>query len=175
MIINKISARPMYRTDELVIECPKGELSSLIKVLEASDIRTGENYDLTLLPHSEKRSLDANSYCWKLCDLIARKIQSTKEEVYRIHVTRVGPFDDVAVQTSRVPVWCKNWESQGDGWIAEVRPDCKIKGCTKVRTYYGSSVYNSAEMSRLIDDIVDEAVNLGIPTTLSEEEREKLC
>ena len=32
--------------------------------------------------YKEKRSLNANAYAWKLMDLIAEKIGSTKDEVY---------------------------------------------------------------------------------------------
>ena len=40
----------------------------------------------------------------------------------------------------------------------------KLEGYENVFAYYGSSTYNTTEMSRLIDYVVDEAKELGIET-----------
>ena len=49
------------------------------------------------------------------------------------------------------------------GWLADTTPS-KIKGCTNVILYYGSSTYDTAQMSRLINLIVDECKEAGIET-----------
>ena len=36
-----------------------------------SSIRPGKTYDVTIKPHRERRSLDANAYCWVLLDKLA--------------------------------------------------------------------------------------------------------
>ena len=46
----------------------------------------------------------------------------------------------------------------------------KLEGYTNVRNFYGSSAYDKAQMSRLIDLIVQEAKQLGVET-LSESEK----
>jgi hypothetical protein len=43
--------------------------------------------------YHEKRSLDANAYCFVLCQKIANVIRSTKEEVYRKAIKEVGTFE----------------------------------------------------------------------------------
>ena len=48
------------------------------------------------------------------------------------------------------------------------------KGFTNVITYYGSSSYNTAEMTKLIDLIVQECKQLGIETKTPEELRSLL-
>ena len=40
----------------------------------------------------------------------------------------------------------------------------KIPGCTNVTLWYGSSVYDTRQMSALIDSLIQEAESLGIPT-----------
>jgi hypothetical protein len=45
----------------------------------------------------------------------------------------------------------------------------KIEGCTNVVLYYGSSTYDKAQMSRLINNIVEECRQLGIETKSAEE------
>ena len=58
----------------------------------------------------------------------------------------------------------KKWNKRGLGWIAEIIGESKIPGYTNIMTYFGSSVYDTSEMSRLIDGLVSEAEYLGIET-----------
>ena len=50
----------------------------------------------------KKRSLDANAYCWVLCNNIANELSkneiTTKEEVYRDAILQVGSFEPFIVQ-----------------------------------------------------------------------------
>lgn len=126
--------------------------------------------ELIIRPIRHKRSVDANAYMWVLCDKIARVIRSTKEEVYREHIMSRGRFRDAAVAmgapTQELVEW---WEHRGDGWIAEIRPDCDIQGHNKVRLYKGSSVYDTKEFAYLLDGIVEEAKAFGIETATPDE------
>jgi len=54
------------------------------------------------------------------------------------------------------------WENQGLGFL--VQEVCKKDKCVKVHCYYGSSTYDSKEMSLLIDLLVGLAQSLGIET-----------
>lgn len=40
----------------------------------------------------------------------------------------------------------------------------KLKGCNNLILYYGSSTYNTEQMSRLIDNIVQDCKAVGIET-----------
>lgn len=124
--------------------------------------------EATIEPERKKRSLDANSYFWVIADRIADAIGTTKLEVYRDAVHSVGVFDYVAVTDRAVGTFVHNWQLKGLGWIAEVE-DSKIDGCKKVCCYYGSSTYNSKQMSRLIDYIVEEAKAVGVDTMTPDE------
>lgn len=116
-------------------------------------------------PH---RSLDANAYLWVLCDKISDAIHVTKEETYRQAIRQVGVFHDGAFQTKDVPQIVRMWSENGIGWFVDVF-DSKLTGCRKLRFYHGSSLYDSKQMSRLIDYVVDEAKNLGIDTATPDE------
>lgn len=124
---------------------------------------SGKEMDVEIFPRKKKRSLDANAYMWVLCDKIAKAIRSTKEEVYREVVHSVGVFDYIAVVDKAVDKFVDNWKSRGTGWLAEAE-ESTIYGCKKVCVYYGSSTYDSKEMSRLIDEVVHRAAELGIET-----------
>ncbi len=125
----------------------------------------------TLAPEKNKRSNDANSFCWALCDEIARKIQGTKEEVYRDAIKDVGTFQTVSVLNEAADKFIRVWETQGLGWPAIKMNE--YAGRTYVMAFYGSSAYDTKEMSRLIDYLVQEAKNLDIET-ISDREKSLL-
>lgn len=124
-------------------------------------------YDMDIRRHYEKRSLSANAYAWTLLDKIAQAIRSTKEEVYREIIKRVGVFQDLYVPTDQAYAFCKAWQSNGTGWPTEMLGD--TNGYSAIRAYVGSSQYNKQEMGRFIDEIVDECATLGIETMTPDE------
>jgi hypothetical protein len=117
---------------------------------------------LSIEKQKKRRSLNANAYCWILCQKIAEKVGTTKEIVYRKNIREVGSFEVVEVSSAAVPRFIERWHSNGLGWIAE--PYSEENGFTSVIAYYGSSTYDTHEMSRLIDALVTEAKELGIET-----------
>lgn len=145
----------------ILIEVSKPTANELSTLIE--NINKG-GYVLTIEKPKRQRSLNANSYCWVLCDKIAKKINSTKEDVYRNVIHDVGVFEIVPVMDKGVERWISNWGHNGIGWIAEDMGKSDQEGYTNVCNYYGSSVYDSAEMARLIDEIVIEAKELEIET-----------
>lgn len=122
-----------------------------------------------LKEHKRKRSLDANSYCWVLCKKIADALRITKEEVYRKAINEVGKFEILPIKDEAVRTFINAWSSKGIGWICEVFNKSKLDGYTNVIAYYGSSIYDTKEMSILIDNIVQEAKHLGIDTMTPDE------
>ena len=111
-----------------------------------------------------RRSLDANAYCWVLIDKIAQKTRQRPVDVYRHAIKEIpGNSTLVCVQDKAKDVLQQQWQAKGLGWQTEELPS-KIEGCTNIMLYYGSSVYNTTQMSLLIDSIVDEAKELGIET-----------
>ena len=122
-----------------------------------------------LKEHKKKRSLDANSYCWILCKKIADVLRITKEEVYRKAISEVGKFEILPIKNEAVNTFISAWSSKGIGWICETFNKSKLEGYTNVIAYYGSSIYDTKEMSILIDNIVQEAKQLNIETMTPDE------
>lgn len=125
-------------------------------------IRNGK-YELCLQKVKKKRSLNANAYMWKLCDEIAKAIGTTKEDVYRRAIGDVGVFDTITLPPPAYVRFKDIWQSRGVGWMVEMADKQNSENVT-VFAYYGSSTYNSQEMARLIDWLVDAAQELGIDT-----------
>jgi hypothetical protein len=111
----------------------------------------------------EKRSLDSNAYAWVLMDKIAEKTNTTKENVYKEIIKRVGVFEILPLKDVAVEKFIKNWQSKGLGWVCDnLGSSPKLEGFTKIVAYYGTSTYDTKEMSRFIDEVVSEAQELNI-------------
>ena len=123
------------------------------------------NYELTKA--TAKRSLDANRYCWILCDKIAQAVGITKEEVYRNAVREVGRYLTCHVGQEELKRFTKAWESQGLGY--QVETVGSTPAYTIVHAYYGSHLYDNMEMCRLIDFLIEDARSLDIETMPEEE------
>lgn len=122
-----------------------------------------------LKQYRERRSLDANAYCWVLMGKIAEATGRTSVEVYREEIQNIGGnFDVFCCKETAVDNLRKAWSERGIGWITDTMPS-KLKGCVNVVLYYGSSVYDTKQMSHLIEIVVQDAKELGIQTETPEE------
>lgn len=119
--------------------------------------------------YRKRRSLDANAYAWVLIDRLAEKLRMTKTDVYRELIRNIGGVSQtVCVQDKAVQDLISGWSHNGLGWFAETMPS-KLAGCTNVVLYYGSSSYDSSQMSALLDLLIDDCKAQGIETTTPEE------
>ena len=133
------------------------------------DMNGLEKLSIEIKPYRAKRSLDSNAYCWILIDKLAEKLNYSKLDVYREYIKHIGGNSEtVCVKTQAVDRLCKGWSQNGIGWLTETFPS-KIEGCTNVILYYGSSTYDTAQMSRLIDHIVQDCKTFGIETATPDE------
>jgi len=111
----------------------------------------------------KRRSLDSNAYAWVLMDRIAQATGVPKTEVYRQAIREIGGVSDiVAVPDNAVDKFREGWSKQGIGWQTEIL-DSK-PGYKRIVVYYGSSTYDTKQMSALIDSLVQDAQALGIET-----------
>lgn len=130
---------------------------------EINFIASCEKLNIKIDKFKQKRSLDANAYCWVLISEIANHpdIQSSKEEVYEEMLQKYGFLEKdeegYIVITLKESVDIKRL---GGHWKF-------LKGNGKFNSFIeikGSSKYNSAEMAHFINQIVLEAQELGIET-----------
>ena len=142
---------------------------------EQFDALKDADVDVEIKKHRQKRSLNANAYCWVLCDKIADKLSNdkipyTKEDIYREAIRQVGVFKDFLNLTPEDAKTLQHaWEMLGTGWVTE-QVDYSPNGeNVTIRCYYGSSQYNTKQMSRLIDSLVQDCRALGIETDTPEQ------
>lgn len=148
-------------TPMIMLDVDKDSRTAIKRIVDELDKENTYSFEVSKL--SKRKTLDQNAYLWVLCDRIAERIHTTKEDVYKGVIRGVGTHDILCIQNRAVERFCDNWSRKGLGWFCE-RTDSKIDGCTNVICYYGTSCYSRDEMTRVIDEIVGEAKQLGIST-----------
>ena len=143
---------------------------------ELFDKLKDKDLDVEIKQHREKRSQDANAFCWALCTLIGNALYppKPKEDVYREAIRNVGEYEPLPIKENAVETFQRRWAAKGTGWFAEFLDDSKLPGYKLVFAYYGSSTYDTKAMSRLIDHLIDDADQMGLMIPLSKAELERL-
>lgn len=120
----------------------------------------------------EKRSLDANSYYWVLVTKLAEALHISKPRCHNLMLRRYGQNLTIDGHGAyiRIPDTEKAEEMALEASEYHIRPTSQIvtgNDGVNYRTYImlmGSSQYDTAEMSHLIDGLVDECKAAGIET-----------
>lgn len=111
----------------------------------------------------QKRSLDANAYCWSLLNKVAAATNEPVTVYYRRMIKELGGISKtICVESSDVNEVASWWVSHGLGWQVDIVPS-KIKGCTNLVLYPGSSVFDTEQMTRLIDLVQQDCLAVGVP------------
>ena len=140
-----------------------GTRDKVIQYLQTQDC--SNKYEVK--DYKPKRSLNANSYCWVLCDNIAKELSkdgtiTTKEVVYQDSILQIGTFEPMIWEEKNFEKCKEIWQKQGLGFL--VQEVARKNKCVKVHCYYGSSTYDSKEMSLLIQSLVELAESLNLET-----------
>lgn len=134
-----------------------------------------KTYELTIAPVKKKRSLDANAMAWKLLRDLSVVLRISPEELYRNYIPDVGGnYEIVPVRADRLQEWDRVWCEGHDGRLTVDMGECRtIPGYHYMRSYLGSSDYDTSQMSRLLDLIIDDCRENGIEV-ISDRERSLL-
>ena len=126
-------------------------------------------YDLTVKEHRKKRSLDSNAYAWTLIGKLADAMRIPPTVVYINAIQNIGGnYEIIPIREEAVEKFKEVWTKQGLGWPCVDMGKSKIQGYRNLRAYYGSSTYDTRQMSMLIDALIQDCKALDIET-LSEE------
>lgn len=127
---------------------------------EIDKIKDLEKLSIKAVKFRRKRSLDANAYMWVLLSKIAEVIHSNKDDVYIEMLSRYGVFTHIIVKPSVVNKVKAEWRT------VRVLGEITVNGSSgiQLQCFFGSSTYDTKEMSTLIDGVVTEAKELGIET-----------
>lgn len=139
----------------------------IINVPLDTEIKEDKKYDLT--EHKEKRSKNANSYLWELLGKLQDKLIIPKEDLYKNYIREIGAFDTLAIKNEAVETFIKEWNARGLGYQVETITSNEM--VTELAIYYGSSAYNTKQMSNLIELVVEDCEEQGIETKSADEIR----
>ena len=133
---------------------------------EIAKLKEFDKLAIKITKFRKKRSLDSNAYAWVLFTKIAEVVNSSKDEIYEEMLQKYGYIyqDDDGYIT--VTVKSEVDMSKIDGHWKFYKSNGKFSSYMMIK---GSSQYDSAEMAKFIDQIVQEAKNLGIETLPPEE------
>lgn len=120
-------------------------------------------YEVDIHEIRQKRSLNANAYAWVLISKMADRLRLSKDEVYITMLERYGQSQIISVLSNiDVEGYIKYYKEIGKGHVDG-------KEFTHYKVMKGSSEFDTAEMSILIDGIVSECQELGIETMTPDE------
>ena len=135
---------------------------------EYEKIKDCEKLRVKAIKYREKRSLDANAYLWVLLQKMAEVLRADKWSLYLQMLRRYGQFTYIVVKPRAVDGVKKQWRESEE--VGEI--DVNGEKAVQMLCYYGSSTYDTREMSVLIDGVVSECKELDIETISPTELRE---
>ena len=100
----------------------------------------------------KKRTTNANNYFWKLLQELCEEEEIDTIEEYKKRVKELGIFRRFRIETENIKTFEKMWVAQGIAWFCEIA-DTTYIGSTEfkiINAYYGSSSFNSKQMSRVV-------------------------
>lgn len=126
-------------------------------------LRAQDKLRIKAVKWRERRSIDANNYMWELLSRMAPILRTSKDELYLTELQKYGTFmylpgtDEDMENLSKVFRIVIN-----RGETVLTTPSGKEMHLHQLQCYKGSSQYDTLEMSRLLDGVVEDAKELGI-------------
>ena len=152
----------------------KAKISLLLDTKQldiVEELKNENKLNVELKKHREKRSLDANAYFWKMLQELCELAEIDTVEEYKRRIKELGIFKQFRIETKDVKTFEKVWTDRGIAWFCEIA-DTEYLGDLEfkiIHAYYGSSSYNSKQMSRLIDGVVQDCKIYEIETKPQQE------
>lgn len=147
-----------YITGELQITFSVNEKSTILPEYEL--LKDCEKLRIEAKKYRNRRSLDANAYLWVCLQKMAEDLKSDKWSLYLRMLKQYGQFTYIVIKPNAVESVKKQWRE------CEELGEIDVNGTKAIQMlcYYGSSTYDTKEMSVLIDGVVGECKELGIET-----------
>ena len=112
-----------------------------------------------------RRTNNQNRFAWELIDQIAAASHRKIVDIYREAIWNIGGASTmIGMKDDAIPIFRESWEKGHLGRQIEIIPGSTKPGWSNVKVYFGSSEFDTEQMSRLIDILIQDAEALGIPT-----------
>lgn len=158
----------------LTLECDEHP-TRLQEMIEG--LRTAESLSVKIGKFRKKRSLDANAYYWLLCGKLAKVLKISMPHCHNLMLRRYGTLEEFDGRPVYIIIQDTDEASQkaDEAETYHIKPTAQVKEGNdglQYRTYLllkGSHEYDTAEMSDLIEGLVDECKQVGIETATPDE------
>jgi hypothetical protein len=154
---------------EPVIDFRTGRLTLLFETYDDfreayEELKDKDKLSLEIKPYRAKRSLDSNSYLWILLEKLADKMGTTRWKAYLKSLESHGAFEYIPLREKDIYLAQSVFRivrDRGSQEVEDKRGNVEI--LHTLQCFKGSSKYNSKEMSRLIQGVLDDCREWGIP------------
>ena len=142
----------------------KKDTAELVDMLQT--VRLGEDYELTIRKNNGKRSLNANSYHWVLCEKMAKRLGTSKYQVHNQLMCDYGT-DWLDADGKHTYILMKDDGRYMKSETMHYRPTDKVEDRNGVQYRWfilllPSHLMDSAQMAALIDGTVADAREMGV-------------
>ena len=162
-----VSVSRDWQTDQLNITFSVNEKSA---AAEIDKIKDEQKLSIEAVKYRKKRSLSANAMLWACLGEIATVLRTDKWDVYLLMLKRYGRFTYICVKPNVVEAVKSQWrECEEVGKIT-----LNGQEAVQLLCYFGSSTYNTQEMSVLLDGVISEMKEIGLQPPMSSEMKRAL-
>ena len=137
---------------------------------EIDDLSAVEKLAITIKKWFKKRSKDANALMWACLGELAMALNTDKWSLYLLMLKRYGQYTYIYVRPNAVESVKNQWRECEEVGKVDINGDEAVQ----MLCYFGSSTYNTKEFSVLLDGIISEMKEVGIPTPTSQEMKRAL-
>ena len=165
----KLDTTGIIKDIDIDYKTHKAKISLLLDTKQldiVEELKNEDKLNIELKKYRKHRSLDANAYFWKLLTELCELAEIDTVEEYKRRIKELGIFRQFKIEKDNIKTFEKMWTAQGIAWFCETA-DTTYIGDTEfkiINAYYGSSSFNSKQMSRLIDGVVQDCKAYGIET-----------
>ena len=125
----------------------------------------GGDFEVNVKKFRERRSLNANGMYWKFNDELSKVLGIGREELHLQTLKEYGVRGYIACETKKIDIYKKQFKD------VEIIGECTVNGKpgTQLRVTVGSHLYNTEEFSRLLNGLLMDCKDQGIPIIAQEE------
>lgn len=131
-------------------------------ILQQAEELQDKKLNIEIKKWYKKRSKDANAYLWVLIEKLSQKLNISRIEAYKKHIYEAGTYQELTMPEEAMERFSKIWQNNGIGWFCE--KSVNEYGEIVLRAYFGSSTYNTKEMTRLLDSVIQDCKSQNIET-----------
>lgn len=151
-----------YLTNKWQITFTVNEEEALSGVEE---LNKSERLTVKAHPYRKRRSKDANALLWACLGDLARAHRTDNWSMYLAMLRDYGKCTYICVRPEVVEAVKAQWRECEEQGVIYINGEKAIQ----LRCYFGSSTYNTAEFSALLDGVIYEMKEAGLAIPLRED------